>query len=168
MVMGKDQPAAMSDPQPLRPWPPALTELYERRRLDLVRLAYLMTGSAAIAEEVVQDAFMRTHPNWDGIRDPYPYVRTAVANGCRSWGRHQNVVRLHDARQPDPEPVLQEPDELWDALQRLDRQRRAAVVLRFYEDLPHAEIGRILGLRPTTVRTTIHRALRDLRREVER
>ena len=166
--MGKENQAAAPDPQPIRPWPPALVELYRTRRPDLVRLAYLMTGSAAIAEEVVQDAFVRVHPNWDGIRDPYPYVRASVANGCRSWGRHQNVVRLHDASQGDPEPTIDHPDELWDALQQLDPQRRAAVVLRFYEDLPHAEIGRILGLRPTTVRTTIHRALRELRREVER
>ena len=150
----------------IEPWPTALAIVYEERRLDLVRLAYLMTGNAAVAEEIVQDAFVNTQRHWDGVRNPYPYVRTAVTNGCRGWGRHQQIVRLNTPT--SVEPTLDEPDELWDALGRLEPRRRAAVVLRFYEDLPHAEIARILDCRPTTVRTTLHRALRDLRREIKR
>lgn len=159
----------MNEPQPDVPtgtWPPELVRVYETQRAALVRLAYLMTGGAGVAEEVVHDAFIRVVAKWDGVRDPYPYLRAAVANGCRSWGRHQGVVRLHTPA--TLEPTIDEPDELWDALGRLEATRRAAVVLRYYEDLPHAEIGRILGLRATTVRTTIHRALRDLRREIKR
>ncbi|MEM8708382.1 MAG: sigma-70 family RNA polymerase sigma factor [Actinomycetota bacterium] len=140
--------------------------MYATRRHELVRLAYLMTGDAALAEEVVQDAFVNTHRHWDGIRDPFPYLRVAVTNGCRSWGRHQRVVRDHAPR--DVGIAVDHPDELWDALGRLEPRRRAAIVLRFYADLPHGEIARILGCRPATVRTTIHRALRDLRREIKR
>lgn len=155
-----------AEPQPTEAWPAELVRVYATRRHELVRLAYLMLGNAAVAEEVVQDAFVNTHLHWDGIRDPFPYLRVAVTNGCRSWGRHQRVVRLNTPT--DLEPATDQPDELWDALHRLEPRRRAAIVLRYYADLPHGEIATILGCRPTTVRTTIHRALRDLRREIKR
>lgn len=64
------------------------------------------------------------------------------------------------------EHAVNHPDEMWDALAQLDPRRRAAVVLRFYEDLPDGEIAVLLGCRPATVRTLIHRAMRDLRREL--
>src|SRR3546814_14609192 len=57
-------------------------------------------------------------------------------------------------------------DELWDALGRLDDRRRAAIVLRFYDDLPDETIAKILGCRPATVRTALHRRLKALRREI--
>jgi RNA polymerase sigma factor (sigma-70 family) len=95
-----------------------------------------------------------------------PYVRTAVVNRCRSWGRRR---RLEHERRPAPsEPTPFHADELWDALLRLDPRRRAAVVLRFYLDLPDTEIAELLGCRRATVRTSIHRALRTLRQEIER
>jgi len=88
-----------------------------------------------------------------------------VVNATRDWGRHQQVVARH---QPSaPEVSIDHPDELWDALQRLDERRRTAVVLRYYADLPDDDIAGILGCRRATVRTLIHRALRDLRREMK-
>jgi hypothetical protein len=59
-------------------WASALVDLYEARYAALVRLAYLLTGSASIAEEVVQEAFMSTHRRWERVREPSAYVRTAV------------------------------------------------------------------------------------------
>ncbi len=147
-------------------WPAALVELFRSERVAFVRLAYLLTGQRAVAEEIVQDAFISTRQAWAGVLDPARYLRTTVVNRCRSWGRHQKVVRTHPAGRP--EPIVQEADELWDALGRLDPRRRAAVVLRYYADLPHAEIAELLGCRPATVRTSIHRALTQLRREIER
>jgi RNA polymerase sigma-70 factor (sigma-E family) len=148
------------------PWDGALVELYEQHYDQLVRLAYLVSGRASAAEEVVQDAFIKTHRSWNEVRDPVPYLRTAVVNGCRSWGRRQ---KLEQTRQPrPPEPVRQEPDELWDALATLNDRARTAIVLRFYADLPDAEIAEILGCRVPTVRTTIHRAFAALRREIDR
>jgi RNA polymerase sigma factor (sigma-70 family) len=147
-------------------WPPQLVELFRQHRASFVRLAYLLTGHRAVAEEIVQDAFIGAQRSWAKVGEPYPYLRAAVVNRCRSWGRHQHVVRTH--RPPPPEPTVLEPDELWDALAGLEARRRAAIVLRFYADLPHAEIARILGCRPSTVRTSIFRELRQLRREIER
>jgi RNA polymerase sigma factor (sigma-70 family) len=59
-------------------------------------------------------------------------------------------------------------DEMWDTLQVLPQRQRAAIVLRFYEDLPDARIADILGCREATVRTAIHRGLARLRKEIEK
>ncbi len=148
------------------PWDDDLVRHYERHYDDLVRLAYLVSGQAAQAEEVVQDAFVRAQRSWARVRDPLPYLRTAVVNGCRSLGRRQVLERERRPRPPEPEPFAA--DELWDALGTLTDRQRAAVVLRFYCDLPDAEIATALGCRVPTVRTSIHRALAKLRKEIDR
>jgi RNA polymerase sigma-70 factor (sigma-E family) len=147
-------------------WDDSLVELYERHYDDLVRLAYLVSGQAAHAEEVVQDAFVRAQRSWSRVRDPLPYLRTAVVNGCRSLGRRQVLERDRRPRPPDPVPLGA--DELWDALATLTERQRAAVVLRFWCDLPDAEIATALGCREPTVRTSVHRALAKLRKEIGR
>jgi RNA polymerase sigma factor (sigma-70 family) len=100
------------------------------------------------------------------VRDPLPYLRTAVFNGCRSLGRRRRIE--HERRPPPPTPPTQEPDELWDALATLNDRQRAAIVLRFYVDLPEADIAAVLGCRPATVRSSVHRALAKLRKEIAR
>lgn len=145
-------------------WPDALVAAYRDRWEDLVRLAYLLTGNRDAAEELVQDVFVSALGHWDAIDNPGGYLRTSVVNATRDWGRHQQVVQRHQG--PRPVHALDHPDELWDALDRLDQRRRSAVVLRYYLDLPDAEIATLLGCRLATVRTLIHRALRDLRREI--
>jgi RNA polymerase sigma-70 factor (sigma-E family) len=148
-------------------WADELVSLYEARYDELVRLAYLLTGIAPVAEELVQDAFVATHAAWPRVREPLAYVRTAVVNRSRSWGRR---VQLERRRSAPPEPGVAglEADELWDALAALNDRQRAAIVLRYYDDLPDREIAAILGCRVPTVRTAIHRGLAALRREIER
>lgn len=146
-------------------WPEGLVALYAERRVALVRLAYLLTSDPEVAEEVVQDALLALRPRWEQIADPPAYLRTAVVNRCRSWLRRQRTARAY--RPPRPDPVVLGADELWDALVTLDERRRTAVVLRFYEDLPDAVIAEVLGCRPATVRTMIHRGLAALRKEIE-
>src|SRR5690606_35739354 len=97
---------------------------------------------------------------------PLPYLRTAVINGCRTWGRRQALER--ERRPPPPAPAELHADELWDALAKLNERQRAAIVLRFYADLPDTEIAQALGCRVPTVRTAIHRGLRALRKEIDR
>jgi DNA-directed RNA polymerase specialized sigma24 family protein len=72
-------------PQAVVPWSDDLVRLYEQHYDSLVRLAWLVSGRATVAEGVVQDAFLKAHRSWDRVRDPLAYVRTAVINGCRSW-----------------------------------------------------------------------------------
>lgn len=141
-------------------------ELYRLRYEPMVRLAYLMVGSRAIAEELVQDAFVSVHRSWARATHPQAYLRTSVVNACRSWGRRRSL-ELHRAP-PKPEPSLMVADELWDVMLTLPPRQRAAIVLRFYEDLPDEEIARLLGCKVATVRTAVFRGLEKLRREVER
>ena len=95
-----------------------------------------------------------------------PYVRVAVLNGCRSMGRRQALERERRPAPPDPVPLGA--DELWDALATLTDRQRAAIVLRFYCDLPDADIAAALGCREATVRTSVHRGLAKLRKEIDR
>jgi len=132
---------------------------------DLVRLATLLSGSADAAPDLVQDCFVGLHGRWTAVRDPLPYVRRSVVNACAS--HHRRVARRR--RLPPPEAPHSElgADELEDALARLPDRQRAAIVLRYYSDLPDAEIARALRCRPGTVRSLIHRALADLRGRLE-
>ncbi len=141
-----------------------IAELYERDWSALVRFAYLLTDSRSIAEEIVQDAFLRLHATRTNVINPAAYLRTAVANACRDVHRHRAVVDRNPV--PTPELALAEHDELFDALGRLPWRQRAALVLRFHVDLPEHEIAAALGCRPSTVRSIIHRALGTLRKDL--
>jgi RNA polymerase sigma-70 factor (sigma-E family) len=140
-------------------------DFYARHFPDLVRLATLLCGSTDTAPDLVQDCFVRLHGRWAEVHDPLPYVRRSVVHACASHHRH--VAR--GRRLPSPVPQSSElgADELEDALEHLPARQRAAVVLRYYGDLPDADIARALRCRPGTVRSLIHRALADLRKVIE-
>jgi DNA-directed RNA polymerase specialized sigma24 family protein len=156
----------LDTPPSVPAWDADLVSVYEKHFASLVRMAYLVSGRADRADELVQDAFVRTHRAGSRVRDPLPYVRTAVLNGCRSLGRRQRLER--DRRPAPPDPVPLGADELWDALATLTERQRAAIVLRFYLDLPDVEIAAALGCREATVRTSVFRALVKLRKEIDR
>ena len=140
--------------------------LYRERYAPMVRLAHLMVGDRAVAEELVQDAFVSVHRSWARATQPSAYLRAAVVNKCHSWGRRQTLERHRRPAPPDDEVLVA--DELWDVLETLPARQRAAIVLRFYEDLPDDEIAALLGCRVPTVRTAIFRGLAKLRKEIER
>jgi RNA polymerase sigma-70 factor (sigma-E family) len=142
----------------------AFVDLYRERYAPMVRLAYLMTGSQAIAEELVQDAFVSVHRSWARATQPSAYLRTTVVNACRSWGRRRSLELLR--KPPPPEPSTMVADELWDVLQTLPPRQRAAIVLRFYEDMPDEEIAALLDCKVATVRTAVFRGLEKLRKQV--
>jgi RNA polymerase sigma factor (sigma-70 family) len=103
------------------------------------------------------------------VRNPGGFLRTAVVRLAISWRRRDTREQLHLATVDDPGPTgAIELDETWDALDALSPERRAALVLRFYEDLSHEEIAAVMGCRVATARTRVHRALADLRKELER
>ena len=152
-------------PDGLDPAAPTLETLYQVQRLPMVRLAHVITGSNAVAEEVVQEAFIRLQAHWGQAENPVGYLRTIVTNLCRTQLRRREYERRLD---PPIQRVSFQPeiDETWAAVCRLPFRQRAALALRFYEDLDEAEIARILGCRPGTVKSTIHRGLVRLRREM--
>lgn len=143
----------------------ALADVYSGNYERLVRLAYLLTGSRATAEDLVQDSFLRLHDRWDQVREPSAYLRTVVVNACRAHHRRTRRERAAFSGLVR-DRLLPETPVLLDALARLPYRQRAALVLRFYEDRPDAEIGDLLGCRPATVRSLVHRGLQALRKVI--
>lgn len=142
-------------------WPPGFVLLYEDHYDRMVRTAHLITGHDGAAEDVVQDCFLRIASKWERIEEPGAYLHRAVVNASRSWLRRNGRLRPLGAAPTEPvgPPRI---DETWRALRILTPRRRAAVVLRFYEGLPDNEIADVLDCKPATVRSLIHRALRQL------
>jgi RNA polymerase sigma-70 factor (sigma-E family) len=147
---------------------PGFTELYLAQHDRLVRLAFVLTGSREIAEDVVQDSFVRLYNRWGAADHPDRYVRQIVVNECNS--HHRRAGRERDRRAKlyvvdatyDRQGV-----EFEDVLMELPYRQRAAIVLRFYSDLSEAEIADVLGCRPGTVGSLIHRGLERLRKAIE-
>jgi RNA polymerase sigma factor (sigma-70 family) len=142
-----------------------LDELFTTNYAPMVRLAHLMVGSAAVAEEIVQDALVRVSRKLDRVDNPGAYLRVAVMNGCRNERRRKAIERRYrDAGAgATREAALDSYQELADALAALPAKRRAAVVLRYYADLPEAEIAAVLDCRPGTVKSLLHRGLAQLK-----
>jgi len=138
---------------------------YERH----VRLAFLLLGSRPLAEEVVQDCFLRAHTRWADIETPDAYLRQAVTHACRSQQRRWFVERAKAHLLP-PLPEATEPEivELRASLQRLPYRQRAAIVLRYYVGVDDDHIAEILGCTRGTVRTLVRRGVIALRQEVTR
>jgi RNA polymerase sigma factor (sigma-70 family) len=147
---------------------PSFEDVYRRNRESLLRLARLLGGSDTHAEDVVHDAFLGLSRHWDNVANPEGYLRTSVVNLTRTVHRRTGRERdkLERAERARLHPVVThqpELDETWDLLRRLPARQRAALVLRFYEDLPEAEIARLLGCRPGTVKSLLHRGLARVR-----
>ena len=140
--------------------------LFDREYGPMVRLAFLLVDSNEAAEEVVQEAFVALHRRWDRVDNPGGYLRTSVVNRAKDVQRR----RARERRLPVqvPEDARLEADHLGDALAALPAKRRAALVLRFYDDLSEAEIAEVLGVRRGTVKSMIHRGLAQLREVIER
>ena len=154
-----------------------LAELYRRHAPDAVRLAYLLTGSHALAEDLVQEAFVRLYGRFRDLRDPGAfewYLRRTVVNLVRSHFRRVRVERSYVQRRgpergeaperPDPEAR----DELWQALLLLSERQRTAIVLRYYEDLAEARIAEVMRCPVGTVKSLVSRGLDRLRELVSR
>lgn len=139
---------------------------YRREYAAMVRLAFLLTGERAVAEDVVQDAFLRLHARWTSVLRPSPYLHVAVVNGCRA---HHRARQRHGRRMSELVSLTVAPETvtLLDAVARLPYRQQAALVLRFYEDRDDHEIAELLGCRPATVRSLVYRGLRSLREVIE-
>ncbi|MEO8888535.1 MAG: SigE family RNA polymerase sigma factor [Jatrophihabitantaceae bacterium] len=138
----------------------------------LLRTAYLLTGSAAGAEELVQDTLARLYPKWDKVQSaevPIAYVRRSVANAFvnqrrRPSRREVAYEFLPEHDDPYDAPAqLADRSELTQLLRELPDRQRAALVLRFFHDLPDDEIADALQCRVGTVRSLISRGLSTMR-----
>lgn len=148
-----------------------LERLYKAEHDGLVRLAFLLTGSRGVAEEVVHDAFLSLFEHRHQARNPGAYLRKILINNCRSRQRRSVTERSKlelVGRDPLRSAAVFQPEvaELWEVVASLRPKQRAVVVLRFYADLPLEEISAVLGMRLGTVKSTLHRSLTAMRKEL--
>ncbi|HVK28255.1 MAG TPA: SigE family RNA polymerase sigma factor [Nocardioides sp.] len=153
---------------------PAFDSWVAARGPALLRLAYVITGNAADAEDVVQDALSRALPRWERIsrvEDVDAYVKRMVVNAHTSWWRKfRRRESPSPAVQPDgvvagpgDGPGHDERQRLWAACRALPEAQRTAVVLRYYEQLEYDEIAALTGVAEGTVRSRVSRGLAVLR-----
>jgi RNA polymerase sigma-70 factor (sigma-E family) len=149
----------------------AVSELFRAHHLELVRLAVLMTGDLATAEDVVQDVFEAMHRRWPSLGSgisTLAYARAGVLNRCRSVHRRNAVRRTHaglaepPGSRPDAASAAADRDVLATALRGLPRRQREVIVLRYYCDLDAGEIAAVLRIGPSAVRSTMSRGLAAL------
>ena len=149
-------------------------------RLRLFRFAVVLCGDTVLAGDLVTDVLGRAFERWHQVsaaEDTHAYVRRMLVNEFISWKRrrartvpHPEIDLLVEARAirlgtagPDPGDIHAERAALLDELTRLPKRQRAAIVLRYYEDLSDEDIAEALDCRPGTVRSSISRGLATLR-----
>jgi RNA polymerase sigma-70 factor (sigma-E family) len=155
---------------------PLSFEDYARTRgPGLLRFAGVLSGDRGTAEDVVQEVLVRAARRWASIcalDAPDAYVRRMVVNEYLSWRRKwsrliptEGLLDDHEGGRggTDFADTHAEREALARRLDALPPKQRAALVLRFYEDLPDREIGEVLGCPIGTVRSHISRALAALR-----
>jgi len=145
------------------PRPGGFDDFYRAHYQSLVRLGFLLTLSEDVARDLVHDVFVRVYGRFDGLDDPLPYLRRSVVNASRSWHRRRRLERTQTRATPNVPDVALEPDELFDVLSSLPSRQRAAIVLRFYEQMTDTEIAALLHCRPGTVASLVHRGCARLR-----
>ena len=150
-----------------------LAEVYERSAPAGFRLAYLLTGDRALAEDLVQEAFLRFVGRLHHLRDPEAfdaYLRRTIVNLSKDVFRRRAVERSYferrtaEFREGHTDRDVAAYESMRASLLSLPPRQRAAIVLRYYEDLPESEIADLLRCRPATVRSLVARGLEALRR----
>lgn len=151
-----------------------LAELYLRHVDEARRLAYLLTGDHMLAEDLAQDAFVKVLGRFHDLRSRdafWWYLRRTIVNLSNSHFRRRRVERAWLERQrpeaasPLP-PSIEERDRVITALMTLRPEQRAAVVLRYYEDLSEADTAEALGRPVGTVKSMVSRGMDRLREEL--
>jgi RNA polymerase sigma-70 factor (sigma-E family) len=144
-----------------------LTALYETHALNLGRLALLILGDPAGAQDVVQDAFLGLYRRWGKLADPGAapaYLRTSVLNGCRTALRQRSRAAWAPAEEPleSAEATLLQAEQqqtVLAAVRRLPARQREALVLRYYLDMSEEQAAQAMGVSKGTVKSSTSRAV---------
>ena len=144
---------------------------------SLFGTAYLLTGNRDHAEELLQDTLARLYPKWDAVaraESPVAYVRRSLANRFVS-GTRSPAQRLRASSEvPDGAADIDVADLvadrrlLWQLLGDLPERQRAALVLRYFHDLPDSDIAQALNCRESTVRSLASRGVAAMRERAQR
>lgn len=162
------------------PGPEGFAAFVSARGPALQRFAFLLTGSAHDAADLVQEALAHAWPRWSTLAQSdtvEAYLRRSIVNASISaWRKNGRKVSVAEpealvgrgrAVAPDHAGVLSDADHAWRLCEGLPPQQRAAVVLRFYEDLPFSRVAEVLGCPESTARSHVHRAVAALRLRLE-
>lgn len=152
--------------------PRAFGDFVAARSAALHRAAYLMVGDPQLAQDLVQEALVKTYLAWPRLRDPAnaeAYTRKAITTTAISWFRRKGWANerptgcLPDRPGIDEHAATTDREWLWQALQRLPVRQRAAIVLRYYQDLTEAQTAEAMGCAVGTVKSQVSAGLRKLR-----
>lgn len=151
-------------------------EFVVARLQPLLRYAVMLTGDPHLAEDLVQETMVRVQLKWRRVVAtdvPELYVKRMLTNAYIDWRRGSWLRRVVLRAEPDEAEranvaadhgdAAAERDEVWSLLANLPRRQRAALILRFYEELDDTEIAEVLDCAVGTVRSHISRALATLR-----
>jgi RNA polymerase sigma-70 factor (sigma-E family) len=150
----------------------AFAEFVRARSAALFRAAYLMVGEHALAEDLLQEALTKTYIAWPRLRDvskAEAYTRKAITTTAISWWRRKAWKNekprddLPDLGHDGQTEVFVQRDWLWHELQNLAPKQRAAIVLRYYEDMTEAQTAEALGVSIGTVKSQVSDGLKRLR-----
>ena len=152
-----------------------LEELYLAHAPTALRFAYHLSGDREQAKDLVQDAFVRVAGRFSYLRKPDvfgTYLRRTIYNLHTSRLRRLRLERAYltrEGRQADPGQADRDPaehDEVWQAILELPARQRAAIVLRFYEDLSERESAEIVGCSVGALNQLVARATATLRQRL--
>ncbi|MGC5583904.1 SigE family RNA polymerase sigma factor [Ornithinimicrobium sp. W1679] len=149
---------------------PAYSEFVLARQGRLRRAAYLMCGDVAQAEDLLQEALVALAEKWETVEHPDAFVRRVIYRQRVSWwrrSRHELVVdRLPEAGVDDGAERRARDAEVHDVLRTLPPRQRAALVLRYFEDLTEAQTAEVMGVATGTVKSLSHQAVARMRAEL--
>ena len=149
---------------------PAYTEFVLARADRLRRAAYLICGDADQAEDLLQEAFIALAEKWERVEHPDAFVRRVIYRQRVSrWRRtrHEVVVeRLPDVAVGDGADARARDAELHEVLRLLPARQRAALVLRYFEDLTEAQAAKVLGVAVGTVKSLSHQGISRMRTQL--
>ncbi len=158
--------------------PAAWEKLVRQYQEPAFRLAYLILGDAAEAEEIAQDAFVQAYLALDSFDEARPFrpwilqiTRNLARNRRRSLGRYWDQLKRWWQQQPVPEVDQRDRSEsqiLWQAVSQLKPAWQEVVYLRYFLELSEAETAATLDIAPGTVKSRHHRALQSLKQIIER
>ena len=150
----------------------SMDELYRANAQRVGRLAYFLVGDRELAQDLVQEAFLKVFARWGNLREPQSfaaYLNRTIVNLANKTHRRRGIERRYLEQQPGREAVAPErdyetADELWQQLQLLPKRQRTAVVLRYYEDLTDYQAAQAMGCSETAIASLVQRALGTLRK----
>ena len=156
---------------PERRGAPTFHEFVATRSASLLRTAYLVVGDHQLAQDLVQESLVKTYMAWQRLRDvrnAEAYARRVIVTTTISWRRRRSfderpVEVLPEVVVADVADVIAAEADLWTQLHALPPRQRAAVVLRYVEDLSEAQTSDLMGCSVGSVKRHTSNGLAKLR-----